>query len=1023
MLNKIVSLFFVLALIGSNDTRACDGLSVSVVSNSYIGNGQYLLVVDICEQVSNSQTLNGVVTDWATIYGLIITVNGANIVGVNTPTIIGVTQGTTVGYTQTTPNQIMYGDWGNPAAPIILDYGDPIECWTIELIVDAPASSVDVWSSSSTSATQPGAGMTINNGIWGCGNGFSVPPVICNSDWTPPTLCSGSTTPIDLNLTTLVAGGTFSGAGVNSATGMFDPTGITTNTPITFTVTFNGVTCSTTQDIAFIDLLPPGLIDQNICPGDTVNLDGSIGNVSGNCSYTVVLDDSYGDGWNGAVMDIYINGVLYSANVTVPNCGGVLPCQATINIPVSDGDVILFNYTAGSWNNENTIFLYDSQGALVSSVNDPPNGNLGSGVTVSCPTPTIAYSWSPTLGLSDPNIPNPDAFPGSTTLYTVTISSPDLPCTTTASVTVTVDNCGCIPPVLITDNQTVCDPTTVDLNASINGASGAGIATFYTSSTDATAGTNAIGAIVSLSGTYFIRLEDPTDPTCFTIAPVDIIINPIYNSVEDITTCENTTVNYPDGTSELITASTSHTSYLLTLNGCDSIIVTNVTMNPITVSIENITLCTGSDHLYPDGTLSTNITANETHVSTFVSAGGCDSTLTTNITIDAVITATESATICPGDDYTYPDGTISANITINESHISSFISAGGCDSLLTTNIVVSSLPNIDAGIDITVCEGENVILTGSGGTSYSWDNNITNGAPFTPALGTITYTVTGTNALGCINTDQVDVTATNGPDPIFVGDILQGCSPHTVTFTNLTVGSVDCFWEFGNGTSSTDCGPISVTYEYPGFYDVMLTVTDQNGCSNSVTYTDYIHVENSPLAGFTASDMTLDFNNSEVHFNNTSVNAESYIWDFGDESPNSVANNPSHLFPGSVAGNYVVTLYAYNAAGCTDSFSLVIAVEDILIFYVPNTFTPDGDEYNDIFKPIFTSGYDPFDFELLIFNRWGEIIWESHDVNVGWRGTYAGNEVQDGTYTWKMEFKETMTDERHFYTGHITKMR
>lgn len=93
-----------------------------------------------------------------------------------------------------------------------------------------------------------------------------------------------------------------------------------------------------------------------------------------------------------------------------------------------------------------------------------------------------------------------------------------------------------------------------------------------------------------------------------------------------------------------------------------------------------------------------------------------------------------------------------------------------------------------------------------------------------------------------------------------------------------------------------------------------------------------------------------------------------------------------------------------------------------LIFYVPNTFTPDGDMYNEYFKPVFSSGYDPFDFSLIIFDRWGEIIWESHDVEVGWDGTYGidrNKMVQDGTYTWKIEFKTTMSDERVMVVGHV----
>lgn len=411
------------------------------MTNEYIGNGQYLLTIEICEFVSNGETLNGTVTGSAQIHGIIIEVNGANIVGINTPSVTGASSGLTIFPTQTGASTVEYGDWGNNAAPIFLAYGDPQECWTFEFIVDNPSTSVDVFTSSFNGASQPGAGMTLHNGVWSCTETNPTPPAICNSDWTPPTLCVGSTTPIDLNSTTS-ATGVFTGTGVNSTTGIFDPTGLTSNVSVTFTVGDAGFNCSTTQDIVILDLTPPNLTDQTICAGDAVNLDATV-SVAGGCTYTLVLDDSYGDGWNGADVDIYINGVLYSLNQTVPSCGGFgsTPCQSTISIPVNDGDVILLNYSGGSFDSENTIFLYDGNMNLVNSVNNPPDGNLGSGITANCGSAAVNYSWSPTTGLSDPNIANPVATPATTTTYTVDISSPGLPCTASASVTITVDPC------------------------------------------------------------------------------------------------------------------------------------------------------------------------------------------------------------------------------------------------------------------------------------------------------------------------------------------------------------------------------------------------------------------------------------------------------------------------------------------------------------------------------------------------------------------------------------------------------
>ncbi len=962
-------LLAVIILCQSNYSHSCNGLSTTVVSNSYIGNGEYLIAVEICEFVSNSQTTNGVVTDWASIFGIIITVNGANIIGINTPSITGVSTGVTLFPTQTASNQVEYGDWGNSNAPVFLDYGDPQECWTFEFIVDGPGVTVNVWTSSSESATQPGGGMVLNNGIWGCGEGVGIPPAVCDASWTPPVVCAGSTTPIDL-YTTTSGNGVFTGPGVDSLTGMFDPSGFSSNVTITYTVGDQFFNCSSSQDITFINLAPPTLNDTTICVGDTVALDASL-NVAAGCAYTLVLDDNFGDGWNGADLDIYINGVLYLGNQTVPNCGGSLPCQITINIPVNTGDIILLNYTGGTWDSENTIFLYDAQGNLVYSINNPPDGNLGNGTIVTCPTVPIDYLWTPSAGLSDPNIANPLANPASTTTYTVTVSSATLGCSQQTQVTITTVPCGgCTPPIIITDDLTLCSPNNVDLNSGINGGSGPGNATFYSSSANANNAVNAIGNTVSASGYYYVRYEDPIDPQCFSIDSILVTVYPTSNTTENITVCQGSTVVYPDGTSELITGNTSHISNLQTVNGCDSLITTNVTSNPSYSSTVNVSLCAGSDYTFPDGVIHSNITASEVYDAIFVSSNGCDSTITTNITINQI-------------------------------------------------------PVVDAGNNFTICEGENAILTAfnPSGASISWNNGVQDGVLFAPT-STQTYTVTATDPIGCSSSDSVTITVATAPVVNFVADTLFGCVPHEVIFTNLTPGnSASCLWQFGDGSTSSECSSVLYTYNNPGLYTVTLTVTDINGCTGSLTIDDYIEVTNVPLAGFYADDYQLDIFDTEVFFTNTSVNAENYTWQFSDGSPDEFNVNSIHTFP-EEPGIYVVTLIAENSLGCSDTAYAYIMVNDVLIYYVPNTFTPDGDAYNNEFKPIFTRGYDPYDYHLMIFNRWGEILFESYDVNYGWKGTYPeGNLVQDGTYTWKIDFKETMTDKRHEAVGHINLIR
>lgn len=116
-------------------------------------------------------------------------------------------------------------------------------------------------------------------------------------------------------------------------------------------------------------------------------------------------------------------------------------------------------------------------------------------------------------------------------------------------------------------------------------------------------------------------------------------------------------------------------------------------------------------------------------------------------------------------------------------------------------------------------------------------------------------------------------------------------------------------------------------------------------------------------------------------------------------------------------------LVASNDAGCVDTTYGYVKVREELIFYVPNTFTLGGDQFNNTFFPVFTSGYDVFNYELLIFNRWGEMIFELHNTEIGWDGTYKGAMVQDGTYTWKIKVKVKDYDEHKQFVGHVNMVR
>lgn len=332
---------------------------------------------------------------------------------------------------------------------------------------------------------------------------------------------------------------------------------------------------------------------------------------------------------------------------------------------------------------------------------------------------------------------------------------------------------GCTPPNLVVDDQTACDPATVDLNYSINAASDPGNANFYTNPGDANSGTNSISNIVSTTGTYYIRLEDPTDPSCFTVSSVDVTMMPTYSVSEDISTCANSTLTYPDGSTAVVTGNTSYVSNLTTVLGCDSVVTTNVTVAAALTSTENITLCSGSTHTYPDGTVSTNITVDESHTSTLTSAAGCDSIVETFVTITAAITSDEFVSLCVGSDYTYPDGTTSTNIIVDESHISTLTSTAGCDSIVETFITITSTINVTE--DFVICSG----------TDYTYPDG-TQSTNITANESHVSNFVTAGGCDSIITTNIIVTTTLSTDEYITICSGMDFTYPDGTTSTNIT---------------------------------------------------------------------------------------------------------------------------------------------------------------------------------------------------------------------------------------------
>ena len=309
----------------------------------------------------------------------------------------------------------------------------------------------------------------------------------------------------------------------------------------------------------------------------------------------------------------------------------------------------------------------------------------------------------------------------------------------------------------------------------------------------------------------------------------------------------------------------------------------------------------------------------------------------------------------------------------------------------------------------------------TGGT-YIWSpngetSNTINVAPSTTTSYSVVYSLNGCESSAASGT----VTVNPIPTVSFSADQLTGCAPLSVQLTNTGSSNGTYSWSLSNG-QTLNGSSAEYTFLQGGCYDITLTTTE-NGCSNTSTIQDYICIESPPVASFNASSEVFTQPNESLTFTNNTIGATSYSWNFGDGSSSS-DENPTHLF-GNTLNGYLVTLTATSALGCTDTYQVGIEYLEGEIFYIPNSFTPDGDNFNQSFKPIFTSGFDPYNFEMYIFNRWGEVIFETHDVKLGWDGSYGlnGRDVKDGTYTYKIIYKNPNVDERKIVVGHVTLIR
>lgn len=230
---------------------------------------------------------------------------------------------------------------------------------------------------------------------------------------------------------------------------------------------------------------------------------------------------------------------------------------------------------------------------------------------------------------------------------------------------------------------------------------------------------------------------------------------------------------------------------------------------------------------------------------------------------------------------------------------------------------------------------------------------------------------------GCTGTYTDTVVVYPTPTADFAAVPLYGCVPYTVQFQNTSVaGTIMTYqWDFGDGFTSTDANPLH-TYTDTGSYDVTLIITTVNGCIGIDTFSvpGMINVMPSPTAGFDVTAHSVSIFAPFIGTINLSQNADSCVMDFGDGYVTSDCNS-IHTYWNY--GSFWITQVVYNQFGCTDTAQILVEVIPENRFFIPNTFTPNGDGLNDMFMPSIM-GVEEYHF--MLFDRWGNLMFETINV-------------------------------------------
>ncbi len=572
-------------------------------------------------------------------------------------------------------------------------------------------------------------------------------------------------------------------------------------------------------------------------------------------------------------------------------------------------------------------------------------------------------------------------------------------------------------------NDTICNGDTTTLTANGGG--------FYLWSTGSSS--NSISVSPNSNTNYNVVVTDAN--TCVDSSSISVVVNPLpaISISGNNTICQggSTTLTASGGSSYLWNNGSSSSSitvspvvdstYIVTgtnANGCSdtSSVLVQVMTNPTATISGNDSICYGeSTTLNATGggtyTWNTGATSNSINVSptsntpyyVVVDVGGCIDTAFHNLSVNPlpVVNISGNTTICNGQSitltatgggsYVWNTGSFSDSIVVYPTSDTSYsvvvTNIYNCIDSSTANVTVNPLPNISINGDTSICLGTITSLTASGANNYIWNNSsitpVINVSPTT----TTTYSVTGTDLNNCSDSAQIQVevlplpiAAINGSSTICFGET-----------TTLTASGGDTYvWNTLDSTSSITLAPQDTS--------TYTVIVSSNGCIDSANYT----IDVIPLPVISAySDTTIIMGQSATIY---AQGIPPFNWMPQDSLSCTNCVNPT-------ATPRETTTYCVSTSenGCTDSSCVTVYVDNICgDLFVPNSFSPNGDGANDCLK-VYSNCLKTVLFR--VYSRWGELIFESDEIDGCWDGTNNGSDLNTGVYVFTVKATLINSDE------------